>query len=151
MSSPIVQRDPLRRASVLLPLVAAFSLLAACAHFGSGDDRDFVAVSDISHVPESDPVTLTQARVAGDSLLFEASYGGGCRDHVFTLYATRDPASVSTIVLYVHHHANHDPCRAIIRNTVGFTLKGLKRDLRVNGSAVLQSAPGTDSAFTLSY
>lgn len=134
-----------------LLLACAAALFGGCAFFGGGGPRDFIEVADIAQVPESDPVTLTEARVKGDSLLFTASYGGGCREHVFTLYAMRGPASTSTVLLYVHHHANHDPCRAIVAETVGFSLLGLKKDLRVNGDAVLQSAPGTDPAFTLSY
>ena len=136
---------------VLSLAVLLVVLASGCAFFGGGGARDFIAVSDITQVPESDPVALTGARIVGDSLLFDAAYGGGCREHAFTLYAMRGPASTSTILLYVHHFANHDPCRAMVHRPVGFSLHGIRTDLRVNGTAILQSAPGTEPAFTLSY
>lgn len=129
--------------------VVVAGLLSACAFLGPGGPRDFIVVADISQVPESDPVTLTEARIERDSVLFEAEFGGGCREHDFTLYVTRGAGS--DVLLHVHHYANHDPCRALVSKTVGFSLRGLKRDLRMSGPAMLRSAPGIEPGFSLAY
>jgi hypothetical protein len=114
--------------------------------------RDFIVVADINQVPDSDPFGMRDMRIEGDSLRFTASYGGGCRKHAFTLYVARAPAGTNTAFVHVQHNANHDLCREWIdSHPVGFSLRGLKLDLRLGSSAILRSAPGADSVFTLSY
>jgi hypothetical protein len=131
-------------------------LFAGCAssYFGKAS-RDFIEVGDIAQVPESDPFRIRDIRIENDSLKFVASYGGGCRKHVFTLYAARAAAETNTGYLYIQHNGNNDLCRALIEDdSVAFSLKGLKSSLGLNGSARLVSAPQMETAqngFTLTY
>jgi hypothetical protein len=137
----------MRYATLLLCLLCG---CAAPVFLGSG--RDFIVVADITQVPDSDPFGIADLRIEGDSLKFTASYGGGCRDHVFTLYAARSTPGSNTGLLYIHHNANHDMCRAWIdAHKVSFGLRGLRLDLRLGADAVLQSSPRSDSGFTLRY
>ena len=136
-------------------LIAAFVaslLLTACAAWMGGGTRDFILVDDIRQVPDSDPFTLKDARVEGDSLKFTAAYGGGCREHDFTLYAARSAEKANEVLLYIQHNANHDMCRALIEAATGFDLRGLKRALRLSGVVTLRSAPNwSDTAFAVEY
>jgi hypothetical protein len=147
-----MKRDHKTFASALVVFaVATCFVLTGCAgsFFGKAH-RDFVEVADISQVPESDPFTIRDARIERDSLKFIASYGGGCREHVFTLYAARSKDSANTGMLYVQHNANNDLCRAVINaDTVKFSLAGIKKALGLRGEATLvlpTSAPVSRSA-----
>lgn len=131
-----------RLVKVLLLSGCTLALFAGCASssgsFFGKDARDFIEVEDIAQVPESDPFTMRELRIENDSLKFIASYGGGCREHVFTLYAAAAKDSANTGLLYVQHNANNDLCRAMINDdSVGFDLGGLKSALGLKSSATL--------------
>lgn len=135
-------RDPAFRLTTLFPAAAALALFAACAgtsdSFFGKEPRDFIEVEDISQVPESDPFTMRDLRIENDSLKFTAAYGGGCREHVFTLYAARAKDSANTGMLYVQHNANTDLCRAMINDdSVAFDLHGLRSALDLKSGATL--------------
>ena len=136
---------------LIAAFVASFSL-TACASWTAGDARDFILVEDIRQVPDSDPFALREVRIESDSLKFKTAYGGGCREHDFTLYAARSPEKANEVFLYIQHNANHDMCRAWIEGAAGFDLRGLKRALRLSGVVTLRSAPNwSDSAFAVEY
>jgi hypothetical protein len=138
--------------SVSMLTLALIALSGCAGSFFGKPARDFIEVADISQVPESDPFTMRDVKIERDSLKFIASYGGGCREHVFTLYAARAKDSVNTGLLYVQHNGNNDLCRAVVSDdTVGFSLKGLKSALGLKGGgAQLVLVPGavifTDSS-----
>lgn len=142
---------PMKTAAV----VACLFMMGCAGSFFGKQPRDFIEVEDIAHVPESDPFRMRDVRIENDSLKFTASYGGGCRKHVFTLYASRGKGQDNTAHLYVQHNGNHDLCRALIdADSVSFSLKGLKSTLGLRGSARLVSAPQmetTQNGFTLTY
>src|SRR5690554_5377634 len=133
-----------------------FPVLMGCAgsFFGKAP-RDFIEVADIAQVPESDPFRIRDVRIENDSLKFTASYGGGCRKHVFTLYASRAEGEGNTGELYIQHNGNNDLCRAQIdADSVAFSLKGIKPALGLKGSARLVSCPQMEAAengFDLTY
>lgn len=138
-----------------LVLGLATLLFAGCAgaFFGKAH-RDFIQVADITQVPESDPFTMRDVRIEDDSLKFIASYGGGCREHVFTLYAS-SAEKENAAWLYVQHNGNNDLCRAVVNaDSVAFSLKGLKSALNLKGRARLSFSPAMtalDSGVTLTY
>jgi len=134
---------------------AAFMLAGCAGSFFGKDARDFIAVEDISQVPESDAFTMRDVRIERDSLKFTASYGGGCREHAFSLYAAKAKDAANTGLLYVQHNANTDLCRAMIEgDSVAFDLAGLRSALDLKSGAALvfpPGSPGADSGVTLSY
>lgn len=135
-------------AAVLAPF-----FLTGCASVSSmmsAGPRDYIVVENILHVPDSDPFELFDTRVENDSLKFIASYGGGCREHVFTLYAARGEAE-DTGRLYVQHNANHDLCADVVpADPVAFSLEGLRHDLGLGAAATLYLA-AADSLYALEY
>ena len=76
----------------------------------------------------SDKFEANNVRVKGDTLLIDAEYSGGCKDHVFTArhngnYMKSLPAQLN---LYIDHNANGDGCRELIRETIAFDLSGCR-------------------------
>jgi hypothetical protein len=76
----------------------------------------------------SDAVTIEGFVVNGDSLELAVSYGGGCRDHAFTLLA--DAAWMESypvqIGVRLAHDAQGDMCKALLSRVLRFDLSPLK-------------------------
>lgn len=75
-----------------------------------------------------DAFELNEASITGDTLAVKVSYGGGCRDHQFTLVASgafmeSDPVQLN---LALAHNANEDPCEAWITEGYLFDLTPIK-------------------------
>ena len=78
--------------------------------------------------PESDPFVLERVRITGDALEAVVSYGGGCREHRFTLVAAgffrlTDPVSLPVSLV---HAAAGDPCEAYLTETYSFDLTPIR-------------------------
>ena len=71
-----------------------------------------------------DAYVLNSAAVVGDQLELNVSYGGGCRDHVFTLVAASAFQGASPVALKVAlaHDADNDPCEAFLTEEYHFDL-----------------------------
>ena len=75
-----------------------------------------------------DAFELNEAAITGDSLAVEVSYGGGCRDHQFTLVASgafmeSDPVQINVALA---HNANEDPCERWVTEGYLFDLTPIK-------------------------
>ena len=80
-----------------------------------GVAEDDVVVAD-GRDHGDDPYVVNSAAVDGDRLTISASYGGGCRDHIFTLVIAKsfrgsDPVQLPAVLA---HEANGDPCEAYL-------------------------------------
>ena len=71
-----------------------------------------------------DAYVLNSAVIVGDQLELSISYGGGCRDHVFTLVAATTFEGSSPVALQVSlaHDADNDPCEAFLTEEHHFDL-----------------------------
>jgi len=72
----------------------------------------------------TDPVSVSEARVVGDSLHLVAEFGAGCRPHEFALvigpgWRESYPVQVDALV---SHNANGEMCRALGRRSLAFSL-----------------------------
>lgn len=77
----------------------------------------------------TDPYSLSAAGIAGDTLTVTVSFGGGCRDHEFTLvlsnaFMMMDPVRLRATLA---HDANGDPCEAWLTEVVEFDLAVAKQ------------------------
>ena len=71
---------------------------------------------------------ITNASVAADVLTFVAQYGGGCARHEFKLFGssrflTSSPLQADVVL---SHNANGDACKALITDTLRFSLAPLR-------------------------
>ncbi len=76
-----------------------------------------------------DSFRLLSAEVRGDMLQIEVEYGGGCREHEWSLCADPNAFMESQPVqinLYLSHEGNNDLCKALVRDTRVFSLQALK-------------------------
>ena len=75
-----------------------------------------------------DRYNLNDIKVAGDSLVINLSYSGGCRDHEFALiaeeYFVESPKIETKLIL--SHISNFDPCEQYITKDYTFNLLPLK-------------------------
>ena len=76
----------------------------------------------------NDEYQLDGATIAGDTLTISVAYGGGCKDHQFTLIASdafmeSDPVQLSVSIV---HNANLDFCERWVEETYHFDLTPIK-------------------------
>jgi hypothetical protein len=76
----------------------------------------------------TDPFTILEQRVSGDTLLLKVQYGGGCKDHLFAMktqlmWMKSLPPQLN---LWLEHENNDDMCRALITKELTFDLKGVR-------------------------
>jgi hypothetical protein len=76
----------------------------------------------------TDPFTMLSQRVSGDTLFLQVQYGGGCKDHVFTMntqlmWMKSLPPQLN---LWLEHESNDDMCRALLTKELTFDLKGVR-------------------------
>jgi hypothetical protein len=79
-----------------------------------------------------DAVQIQAARIDGDTLRLTVQYGGGCRQHVFRLVAASvflESLPVQSL-LVLGHDAKGDPCRALVRPDLAFSLAPLAEAYR---------------------
>lgn len=144
-------RDTVRGALLAIGLAAAGCTTPTIVQMP--DDQVQVQVGEIPRGIPSDPATIESASVAGDALTVQVSYGGGCREHHFALYAPAvflESLPVQT-PLTLAHDAQGDPCRALVGKELRFDLTPLRlayeRSYGAGGTIVLNlRAPGGTGA-----
>lgn len=77
-----------------------------------------------SLLQDSDPYRLDSAGIEGDSLIVHVTLGGGCREHVFTLYSSEYTylSSPSGKDLWLHHEGHDDNCKALLFRRLAYGL-----------------------------
>lgn len=76
----------------------------------------------------NDAYQLDDATIAGDTLTISVAYGGGCKDHQFTLIASdafmeSDPVQLGVSIV---HNANLDFCQRWVEEVYHFDLTRIK-------------------------
>lgn len=97
----------------------------------NNDIRPIEIVQNID-TDSSDAFNVVEVKVDGDILSVTVSYGGGCQDHEWTMYATERYAKSypPKLGIFLKHKANGDMCKALLRETLKFNLK----DVQYKGS-----------------
>lgn len=86
----------------------------------------FVIITDQS--PDSirlDPFDLESIEIVEDIITLNITYGGGCKEHCFSLYMSPAVFLESYPVqanLYLRHDSNGDQCEALINEDISFNL-----------------------------
>ena len=145
------------RMRVLTALATAL-IVAGCATQTTSPTTDVpdvvIAGSSGVRTERMDPLEILEARIEGDLLHLQVRYGGGCREHDFSLLfsgAFMESEPVQTRVTLAHD-AHGDPCRALVGSRLQFDLGPLRRAYqqqygRRSGTIVVHvHAPGSSSA-----
>ena len=119
----------------LLPRPAALlalALLGACSSPTILPDEGELALVPLDQAATTrrlDPAEVLAARIDGDRLHLQVRFGGGCRDHHFSLlhggvFMESEPVQTR---LQLAHDAHEDPCRALLSRELTFDLTPLRR------------------------
>lgn len=104
-----------------------------------------------------DPYTIQNAKISGDTLILQLSYGGGCETHTFELlnnFAFKENTdSFGRIDNYqtritLKHDAHNDRCRAIVQEKILFDLTPI-RQIGVN--EIKMTLLGWENELTYNY
>ncbi len=122
----------IRNSSRAIPPLVLLALLLACSRSSPLEPREEqLPLLDASgaNTSRTDPAEILSAAVMGDRLRVEVRYGGGCKEHHFSLLqpgAFRE-SSPAQIDLALAHDAQDDPCRAQVGRILVFDLSPLKQ------------------------
>lgn len=77
---------------------------------------------------QTDPFELRSVRIAGDTLVVEVRYSGGCEAHDFSLHSngTIMKSLPPQMNLWLEHEDHGDACRALITRNLKFDLSPLQ-------------------------
>ncbi len=88
------------------------------------------------------PVNIENMAINGDELSLFVSYSGGCKQHVFELYANKkfDKSKSPKLTLYLKHIGNDDACRKLILRELKFDIAEIKYSdsllIRINDQTI---------------
>jgi hypothetical protein len=112
----------------------------------SSNTTEQIVLQVVDKFPASappNPFSIESAKVVGDTLQLELSYGGGCKDHVFTafwapIFFEEEPPSTEILIT---HDARNDSCEAWISQKLTIDLMPLRK--------TFQSVDSLDDAFPI--
>ena len=131
MYAPPDAPSPRTRPAAQVAFLLVALAVAGCSMIPStsnNPDGDRVVVAD-GRSWGDDPFEIGQAVIEDDELSVEMSFGGGCKDHHFTLviaseFAESDPVQLSAEIA---HDANNDMCEAYLTQTRVFSLELVRK------------------------
>jgi hypothetical protein len=138
-------------------LFATLFILFACASRKQNNTSSpsAIAVTKVNfETPKkkSDPFQINAVRVDKNELILDVEYGGGCKDHVFELYANPsiEKSNPPKRSIQIIHENNNDMCRAIVHKTIRFQIDELAYN-QEKGSKIKLNLAGWDAEipFTL--
>ena len=77
---------------------------------------------------QNDSYVFNNVELDGDILTIEVEYGGGCKEHIFSLFGSpgfMKSNPVQTDIM-LSHDSNNDACKALITEKIVFNLTPLK-------------------------
>jgi hypothetical protein len=103
--------------------------------------KSMTAGSTIGEFPEKNDLTNIQsAKIEGNNLILEVSYGGGCEEHDFSLLGS--PMISKSLppmrVVKLVHNAHEDKCKALIMKTLTFDISNLAYKQEVGSEIFLK-------------
>lgn len=104
-----------------------------------------------------DPYSVENAKISGDTLIINLSYGGGCEEHSFELLNnfafkehTNDFGKIGSYEtrITLKHNANNDRCRSIVRSEERFDLTKIRQ---VGVNKIKMNLSGWENELTYIY
>ena len=121
------------------------------------EGEDIILSNDLFFQSPRDAVYINEINIKSDKLTVNISYGGGCKDHNFSLIGSNEylesyPVRTS---LLLSHQSNNDTCTAFFTQMLVFNLRTLKnnfQEMYPEYKGVLQLyVLGGQEVFTLEY
>lgn len=105
----------------------------ACTNNGNGDPGSDVLPLEIGECDtDTDRLDIDSAKIAGDELLVDVGYSGGCAEHEITAcwdgsFLESNPVQAR---LVLEHDANGDMCEAYLQETLTIDLTDMKESYK---------------------
>jgi hypothetical protein len=118
-----------RRAYFIAAVVLAVGGCGRASPIQPTDDLLLAAISSEGETTRRDPAEIVDSRITRDTLHLTVRFGGGCRQHEFSLFrfgGFRESFPVQTDIRLMHD-ANGDMCRALLTRSLAFGLSPLAR------------------------
>lgn len=93
----------------------------------SKNDETVKITATIGEIGESDPITITNARIEGNTMFITVEYSGGCQDHALELIGNMGvmKSLPPKRGIKLIHHSNGDNCRELITHTIEANIEAL--------------------------
>jgi len=87
-----------------------------------------ITVQDDANLLETDNFRIIETNVIGDILELTVSYGGGCKDHLFSMHTTGNygKSYPPKLIVFLKHVGNGDMCKALLTEKIYFDLKSVQ-------------------------
>jgi hypothetical protein len=94
----------------------------------SKTDVRTITIREDANLLESDPFRILETEIEGDILSITVSYGGGCKDHEFTMFSSGQygKSYPPKLILFLKHVSNGDMCKALLTETLQFDLSSIQ-------------------------
>ena len=118
--------------SILTSLIITFILIVySCEKSNSNSCPDLIKNVNLLDY-SMDLYGINEVEVAGNQLLINVSYGGGCEEHYFNLILDTaspiDGGGQQIDVLHLSHNANNDTCNAqIVEHQLCFDISNFRQ------------------------
>jgi hypothetical protein len=131
---------PARSAVTYLPFIISLCVFLAflgCDRFNPSNSSlqsdtthtAIIMVDDLSSASlATDNAQIRSAVISSDVLTIVAQYGGGCKHHEFKLFGSKRflESNPPQADVFLSHQANGDACKALITDTLRFSLIRLR-------------------------
>ncbi|MHA2054994.1 MAG: hypothetical protein ACW99F_15515 [Candidatus Hodarchaeales archaeon] len=121
------------------------------------ESDDIILNKELYDSAPRDSVYINDVYIRNNHLLVNISYGGGCKDHNFTLIGSTEYLESYPIrtTLLLSHQSNNDTCLAMFTRILLFNLSPLKKDFQElyleYTDTLLLRIEGGQEVFNLSY
>jgi hypothetical protein len=109
--------------------------------------------SSIGSFPEkNDQTTINSAKIEGNNLILEVSYGGGCEEHDFSLVGSQMISKSLPPIRAVKliHDAHEDKCKAFIMKTLTFDISNMAYK-QERGSEIMLKIEGVEEKLKYTF
>lgn len=103
--------------------------------------KPMTASSTVGAFPDkNDQTNIQSAKIEGNNLILEVSYGGGCEEHDFSLVGSEMISKSLPPIRAVKliHNARQDKCKALIMKTLTFDISNLAYKQEVGSEIFLK-------------
>lgn len=144
----------------LFPILIFAVLVSACGLHKNNSNSDsgqtnsnIMLTATIGEVNvASDPVSISDIRVQGNTMFIDVSYSGGCKEHVFLLTGSSMIAKSLPPIRHIQlvHESNDDMCKKMVMQTLEIDIKALAYQ-QEKGSKIFLTIDGWKDRIEYTY
>lgn len=100
--------------------------------YSNENEKTIQLIDENDAVIKHDILSANNVSCDNDTIIFNITYAGGCKEHIINLYAykTIEKSNPAKVTIVLSHDANDDYCEALITREIKFDLATLKEYLK---------------------